>query len=856
MAGNNQLGSTSSMTVGLLNERLFHDYPTGVLRGAARHARKSKTNLVSLNGGAFRHPRVYHRAPGFLFDLGHADLFDGLILVMSQIGTRLTEEEQLAEVRRFTEHPVVIIGNPLPGVPSVCADNHGGMYRAVDHLITEHGHERILFVAGTEGNIESEVRLSGYRECLQSHGIAPNRELLAYGDFTYESGMELTERILTEGRILPGRDFTAVAAANDEMLRGIMESLERYGYHAPEQIACVGFDNSRASTSAVPSITTIHQHHEELGETALRILQQLVAGEEVPEVTLVESELIIRDSCGCGYDQIGPLSGGIVTSALEEERGPEEILDSARVSYQLADLLDVEQSFHDAIDGESHKYLRKLRYFLRRIATRVDRTGALRTVLESIAAAERDGTSERDARVNELLAESRIILSDHLENVAETELFTVVEEFYRLRRAGFSALTSPDSSYFATELKGSLYWLRISYCSIVLFDSGEPARKDLRIPKTGRVGLSYRLPVDDRAIHQDEVISTLDLFPPGDRPPGSPYVVIVEPLYFLETAIGYMIISDELKNLIGYDHLSASISAMLMDERDKEDLRRVNAELSETNRRLMETIRERDLARDRMVEQAKMAALGTIFAGIAHDVSTPLGNGVMLASHLTAQLDELEKSIGKLSDDQRRKALREIGEGQNLLVRNIERAAEQLASFKRTAAGQASDTLTEFDLRAYMNDIVSSHRQQLKRHSVNIRAPDYLRIVNYPGVFAQILGNLLTNSVLHGFTDGKKGTITIDVAREDNMLAIRYRDNGQGMTEEVVRRVFEPFFTTKLGQGGSGLGMYIIYNLVTTKLRGQISCASRRGAGVDIQISVPANVPADTEFQFADSPAR
>ena len=839
-----------AMTIGLLNERLFHDYPIGVLAGASRYAQRHNINLISLNGGAFQHKRVYHRASNFLFDVGHAPMFDGLVIVMSQVGTFLSEAEQKEAAERFAPRPVVAIGNPIEGIPTIGVDNYGGMYSAIDHLVVTHHHSKIVFVKGTEGNIESRIREAAYRDCLTNHGIDVDPDLLIQGDYTYESGLEVAQELLVGRGLQPGTDFTAVAVANDEMLRGVMELLDSEGHHIPDEIACVGFDNSRASVSSIPAITTVHQHHEELGETAMAVVTAMIRGESVAENTLVESELVIRDSCGCGYARAAETDVPAVDSEPgATAEGPEAALAAGRLKFQQADVEDLKKSLIGAVNGDDRLYFRKLRYFLRRVAIRSDRTGALKTFLKRLGEWANTEAPGNGDRLSYLLTESRIMLGDHLSAIAETAFLTAVEEFYKLRRAGFSVLATPDSRHFSTELLGSLYWLGISYCAIVLFDTQETGSPRLRIPKTGRTLLAYSR-ADGGTRNDDETVPTMELFPGGEKPP-EPYVVIVEPLYFLEEPLGYMVISNELENAVGYDHLSASISATLKDAQVTEALRQANVELSETNRRLTKAMEEMDLARHRLLESEKLASLGQLVAGIAHEINTPLGNSITLGSHLSSQISRLKTTAGSFSDEQLDRSVSDVSESHELLMRNIARASELVASFKTVSAGQTGDRIEEFDLRAFVDDVLMSHRQQMKRHVVTVRAPESIIIRSYPGVFSQILGNLINNSAIHAFGDGRKGNVSIDIERNDGRLLIRYRDDGEGMTEEVSRRVFEPFFTTKFGEGGSGMGMYIVYSLVTGRLAGEVTCTSSPGAGVDVKIDVPENAPDDRDTRSA-----
>ena len=186
-------------------------------------------------------------------------------------------------------------------------------------------------------------------------------------------------------------------------------------------------------------------------------------------------------------------------------------------------------------------------------------------------------------------------------------------------------------------------------------------------------------------------------------------------------------------------------------------------------------------------------------------------------------------------------ALTKIIEGMTLVDSNLARAAKLISSFKSIAVDQASEAERTFHLVAYLQEIANSISPNLKPKeiSIDISGPSDLELKSYPGAFAQIVTNLVMNSMLHGFADRDGGGIAIVVSEENGFAELRYVDDGIGMEEETVKRIFDPFFTTKRGQGGSGLGMHILFNLVSQVLRGTVRCKSAPGEGIEIVIRFP-----------------
>lgn len=283
-------------------------------------------------------------------------------------------------------------------------------------------------------------------------------------------------------------------------------------------------------------------------------------------------------------------------------------------------------------------------------------------------------------------------------------------------------------------------------------------------------------------------------------------------------------------------------------------------ELEKTNRALQNSLEQLQRATKQLVETEKMAALGELVAGIAHEINTPVGIGVTAASHLQDSTQRFQKNYRAENATQQEfeEYLKLCAETCQIILTNLQRAAEQVSSFKQIAVDQSTEDLREFNLREYLNEILISLHPQYRRtkHVININCPRDIILKSYPGVFSQIFSNLIMNSLIHGFERVESGRITIEIKSTRDKLYIDYNDNGKGIAPEHKPRIFTPFFTTRRGLGGSGLGMHITYNLVTRKLGGTIHCHSQPGYGTTFVIAVPLNIdpahkqkPTSTESQ-------
>ncbi|MCC2617661.1 HAMP domain-containing protein [Aestuariibacter halophilus] len=266
--------------------------------------------------------------------------------------------------------------------------------------------------------------------------------------------------------------------------------------------------------------------------------------------------------------------------------------------------------------------------------------------------------------------------------------------------------------------------------------------------------------------------------------------------------------------------------------------------LKEANQELIETLEKLHQFQRQMVQNEKMASLGDMVAGVAHEVNTPIGLGVTASTMMLDRLTDLQKEFESKSL-KASKLAKFIDEGQenlNIIYRNLNRAAELISSFKQVAVDQSSENSRVFAFSQLMDEILLSLRPRLKKyhHEITLHCDDTLYIETKAGPINQIMINLIMNSVIHGFEFMDNGHIDIFVDLiNDGKLNIIYKDNGKGIPEHLRKRIFDPFVTTKRGQGGSGLGMHLVYNLVTQALNGTISITSEENHGVEFQISFP-----------------
>ncbi|CAN5476216.1 AAA family ATPase [soil metagenome] len=292
----------------------------------------------------------------------------------------------------------------------------------------------------------------------------------------------------------------------------------------------------------------------------------------------------------------------------------------------------------------------------------------------------------------------------------------------------------------------------------------------------------------------------------------------------LQTLAGQVAISMENAEL--YDNLEAKVEQRTL-------------ELSGKNRELQETQKQ-------LVESEKMASLGQLVAGVAHEINTPVGVSFTAATHFATQTRQIMQSFqsGPVKKSVLDKFFSLADETNEQLVGNLARASKLIQSFKQVAVDQSFDSIREFDLLEYLNELTVSLAPAVRKtgHATVVNCSQGIVMRTYPGALAQVVTNLIMNALTHAFDGIQGGRIDIIATQAGGNIELSCQDNGVGIPAEIQPKIFDPFFTTRRSAGGSGLGLHISYNLVTQKLRGRIGCESKAGGGTKFWMILPSEL--------------
>ncbi|HEY9651697.1 MAG TPA: ATP-binding protein, partial [Coleofasciculaceae cyanobacterium] len=296
--------------------------------------------------------------------------------------------------------------------------------------------------------------------------------------------------------------------------------------------------------------------------------------------------------------------------------------------------------------------------------------------------------------------------------------------------------------------------------------------------------------------------------------------------------------------------LSAQVAISIENAQLYTNLQRFNENLEQLVQQrtaeLSQALADLQSTQKKLVESEKMASLGGLVAGVAHEINTPVGIGITAASLLaekTATFFETYKS-GQMKRSQLEKYIDTAMQSSTMLLSNLNRAADLIQSFKQVAVDQSSEEKRTFNLKQYLSEVLISLNPTLRLtpHQVTLKGDDAIALNSYPGALSQIITNLVINSLTHAYTPEGAGQLVFDFKLEGKQVILEYSDDGNGIPQEHLSRIFDPFFTTKRGQGGSGLGLHIVYNLVTQKLSGTIECESQVGVGTTFILKLPSQV--------------
>ena len=319
--------------------------------------------------------------------------------------------------------------------------------------------------------------------------------------------------------------------------------------------------------------------------------------------------------------------------------------------------------------------------------------------------------------------------------------------------------------------------------------------------------------------------------------------------------------TDELNKTIAqlneqHSKLENEIDVRQKSEKELEcslgNLQNAQSKLIESEKELEKSLNELQIAQSQLIESEKMAALGRLVAGVAHEINTPVGLSLTGISHFQTTVQEIARLFeeGELEESDFTRFINESQELSTTIQNSLQRAADLIRSFKLVAVDQSAEQIRQFDIIQYLNETMMSLKNKLKQSKVvfviNTQS-DPLIINNYPGSWAQIFTNFIQNTLIHAYDVQSEGKVELNFYTKDSRLIFEFIDDGKGMCPESIDKIFEPFYTTNRANGGSGLGMNVVFNIVQQKMFGTISVESQINKGTKFVINVPIDIQSKLE---------
>ncbi|MBN1698086.1 MAG: substrate-binding domain-containing protein [Spirochaetales bacterium] len=830
-------------TIGFLTDWSEQDYQTNLREGVIDAAEAYDANLFCFVGGALRSTNAYEAQRNVLYDLINEDNIDGIIVMSASIGHFISYEEIVDFCHSFKHIPIVSIALPIEGIPSVLVNQEMGMRLILNHLIETHHYEKIAFITGPKMNPEAIQRYTLYKEQLEQHGIPFDPDLVVHGEFIMLSGINAIKTLIDERKV----EFDVVFAANDVMALGALIELQNRKIYVPGKVAVVGFDDIEEGRYYSPPLTTVTQPLYEQGRRAMEILLAKIEGEEVPEKIFLDTEIKIRESCGCLPERVLNAAVGEI-HIIENNFEDAFIVHKDEIATRIEAVVDtfltnkeehfdtgwtyrlLNSFYSELIKQKEGKFLKTLNSIIYRSMDGNTNISAWQRVISTLRCHTVPCLSNNRllSKAEDLWHQARIMIGDITQRVETLRRLNLEVENLSMRNLSEELNTKIGIEQLLEVVFDNLPKIGIESAFIILYNDaiipGESSRLILAYNENGLITLDA-----------GGTIYPSRIFIPGNHlPKNKRYIYMVESFYYGQHHIGYGLFEMGPKDGAVYELLRVKLSSSLrgglllkqvqdqahcLEEQVKERTR----DLTIANEKLIQEIGERKKAESALIRSNEDLQS---FAYIAsHDLQEPLR---MIAGYVGL----LERRYKDKLDQNANEFIEFVVDG----AKRMQHMINDLLLFSRVSTKGKSFENIAGD--AIIKQAVSNLQAMIEENKASVTWDPLPVIYVDSSQLTQVFQNLLSNAIkFHGDNPPE---IHIGCKKNKTNWIFSVRDNGIGIEPEFKDKIFI-MFKRLHGRGeypGSGIGLTICQRIVE-RHGGHIWVESQPNQGSTFYFTIP-----------------
>jgi signal transduction histidine kinase len=727
---------------------------------------------------------------------------------------------------------MVSIAVPVSGVPTVRADGRGGVRKAVAHLIDVHGRRRIGFIRGPETTRAVNERFLGYEDGLADSGIAVTPEWISQTS-TLDGGAGAIRDLFDERKV----DLEAVVTFNDATALTALAALVDRGIRVPQDVAIVGFHDIPEVDHVIPPLTTVTQKLHEQGWRAANLVLSALEGKAVPGELVLDTELVIRRSCGCFPRLVLHAGSASGAGQLDERRFDERRGDIAVAMTRVLGLGEAHSSerllaaFASDLSGAgAHRFLSTLDERVNRMASSGQDLSRWEEAISLMRRLTLPSLASDDARrrvAEDLWHEARVLIGDTAQRAQAYQRTLDAQKAITLGDISQSLITAKDLDELSDVLSHGLPALGVKSCYVSLYDDHETrstATLVLGIEEGGK-----------KSPHVGKRFSASSVLP-GEilkLEPGR--VVVIVPLSFKGERLGVILLETDPSRATSYDQLREQFGAAfkrMEGERELARLHEVQRERVAELERAHSALRENQ---EKLLISERMASLGRLTAGMAHEMNTPLAAVRAALGEMIKLVSEYKSSIGaaEVTASDHHEIAREMEAAAKLADSAAFRVAGFVRGIKAETRDLSSKEFCHFDPVPVIEEtlLLLSHAARAANCTVTLEPERrVLDLFGSPSRLAQVVTNLVTNAIDASAEKGG-GPIELVLRSWDGGLELRVTDRGAGIAPENLGKIFYPMYTSKPFGVGTGLGLTIVHDIVTGDFNGTIEVESQLGQG-------------------------